>query len=119
MDCITPPPFVDKCHNVGVSVTVRLDDRLAERLRLPARAAGGSLSDRLRRYAEEGARRDEHPTITFQDGLTGRPLRRSSWRAPQLRTCSAPEVAGGNAILTENLGDFARIAARRAKQEPD
>ena len=62
------------CNNVGVSVnvSVRLDDRLAERLRLRARAAGESLSDRLRRYAEEGARRDEHPMITFRDGPTGR-----------------------------------------------
>jgi hypothetical protein len=30
------------------------------------------LSDRLRRYAEEGARRDEHPLVTFRDGPTGR-----------------------------------------------
>src|SRR5271165_7322704 len=57
---------------VSVNVSVRLDDRLAERLRLRARAAGESLSDRLRRYAEEGARQDEHPLITFRDGPTGR-----------------------------------------------
>lgn len=57
---------------VSVNVSVRLDDRLAERLRLRARAAGESLSDRLRRYAEEGVRRDEHPMITFRDGPTGR-----------------------------------------------
>lgn len=55
-----------------MNVSVRLDDRLAERLRLRARAAGETLSDRLRRYAEEGARRDEHPLITFRDGPTGR-----------------------------------------------
>jgi hypothetical protein len=55
-----------------VNVSVRLDDRLAERLRLRARAAGETLSDRLRRYAEEGTRRDEHPMITFRDGPTGR-----------------------------------------------
>jgi len=53
-------------------VSVRLDDTLAERLRLRARAAGESLSDRLRRYAEEGSRRDEHPLITFRDGPAGR-----------------------------------------------
>src|SRR6476619_6984755 len=58
--------------NVSVNVSVRLDDDLAERLRLRARAAGESLSDRLRRYAEEGARREEHPLITFRDGPTGR-----------------------------------------------
>jgi hypothetical protein len=58
--------------DVSVNVSVRLDDRLAERLRLRARAAGESLSDRLRRYADEGARRDEHPMITFRDGPTGR-----------------------------------------------
>lgn len=57
---------------MSVNVSVRLDDRLAERLRLRARAAGESLSDRLRRYADEGARRDEHPMITFRDGPTGR-----------------------------------------------
>lgn len=57
---------------MSVNISVRLDDRLAERLRLRARAAGESLSDRLRRYAEEGARRDEHPMITFRDGPTGR-----------------------------------------------
>ncbi len=57
---------------MSVNVSVRLDDTLAERLRLRARAAGESLSDRLRRYAEEGTRRDEHPLITFRDGPTGR-----------------------------------------------
>jgi hypothetical protein len=57
---------------MSVNVSVRLDDALAERLRVRARAAGESLSDRLRRYAEEGARRDEHPLITFRDGPTGR-----------------------------------------------
>lgn len=62
------------CYNecMSVNVSVRLDDTLAERLRLRARAAGESLSDRLRRYAEEGTRRDEHPLITFRDGPTGR-----------------------------------------------
>ena len=48
---------------MSVNVSVRLDDRLAERLRLRARAAGESLSDRRWRYAEEGARRDEHLMI--------------------------------------------------------
>src|SRR5919106_6404062 len=75
-------PFSAACRNrsrtmcdnayMSVNVSVRLDDGLAERLRLRARAAGESLSDRLRRYAEEGARRDEHPLITFRDGPTGR-----------------------------------------------
>ncbi len=55
-----------------INVSVRLDERLAERLRLRSRAAGETLSDRLRRYAEEGARRDEHPMVTFRDGPTGR-----------------------------------------------
>lgn len=59
-------------YQMSVSVSVRLDDNLAERLRLRARAAGETLSDRLRRYAEEGARRDDHPLITFRDGPTGR-----------------------------------------------
>lgn len=54
------------------NISVRLEDGLAERLRLRARAAGETLSDRLRRYAEEGVRRDEHPLITFRDGPTGR-----------------------------------------------
>jgi hypothetical protein len=57
---------------MSVNVSVRLDDSLAERLRLRARAAGESLSDRLRRYAEEGTRREEHPHITFRDGPAGR-----------------------------------------------
>jgi hypothetical protein len=57
---------------VSVNVSVRLDDALAERLRLRARTAGETLSDRLRRYAEEGARRDEHPLVTFRDGPAGR-----------------------------------------------
>jgi hypothetical protein len=57
---------------MSVNVSVRLDDQLAERLRLRARAAGETLSDRLRRYAEEGTRREEHPLITFRDGPTGR-----------------------------------------------
>lgn len=54
------------------NVSVRLEDSLAQRLRLRARAAGETLSDRLRRYAEEGVRREEHPLITFRDGPTGR-----------------------------------------------
>jgi hypothetical protein len=57
---------------MSVNVSVRLDDSLAERLRLRARAAGETLSDRLRRYAEEGARREEHPLIGFRDGPVGR-----------------------------------------------
>lgn len=58
--------------NVSVNVSIRIDDALAARLRVRARAAGETLSDRLRRYAEEGARRDEHPLITFRDGPAGR-----------------------------------------------
>ena len=54
------------------NVSVRLEDGLAQRLRLRARAAGETLSDRLRRYADEGVRRDEHPLITFRDGPAGR-----------------------------------------------
>ncbi len=57
---------------MSVNISVRLDDRLAQKLKLSATAAGETLSDRLRRYAEEGARRDEHPMITFRDGPTGR-----------------------------------------------
>jgi hypothetical protein len=57
---------------VSVNVSVRLDDRLAQKLKLSATAAGETVSDRLRRYAEEGARRDEHPMITFRDGPSGR-----------------------------------------------
>ena len=55
-----------------VNVSVRLDDSLAERLRLRAQAASETLSDRLRRYAEEGVRGEEHPAIMFRDGPTGR-----------------------------------------------
>jgi Ribbon-helix-helix protein, copG family len=57
---------------MSVNVSVRLDDALAERLRLRARAAGETLSERLRRYAEEGTRREEHPLVTFRDGPAGR-----------------------------------------------
>jgi hypothetical protein len=57
---------------MSVNISVRLDESLAERLRLRARAAGETVSDRLRRYAEEGARHDEHPLIMFRDGPTGR-----------------------------------------------
>ena len=62
------------CYNDNLSqnVSVRLEDGLAQRLRLRARAAGETLSDRLRRYSEEGVRRDEHPLVTFRDGPTGR-----------------------------------------------
>jgi len=72
-----PPPHLQlwtTCNTVVVSVnvSVRLDDLLAERLRLRARAAGESLSERLRRYADEGVRRDEHPMVTFRDGPSGR-----------------------------------------------
>ena len=59
-------------EDMSENVSVRLEDNLAQRLRLRARAAGETLSDRLRRYAEEGVRRDEHPLITFRDGPTGR-----------------------------------------------
>lgn len=59
-------------EDMSENVSVRLDDGLAQRLRLRARTAGETLSDRLRRYADEGVRRDEHPMITFRDGPTGR-----------------------------------------------
>ena len=57
---------------MSVNVSVRLEYGLAERLRVRARASGVSLSDRLRRYVEEGLRADEHPMITFRDGPAGR-----------------------------------------------
>ncbi len=57
---------------VSVNVSIRIDENLADRLRLRARACGETLSDRLRRYADEGIRQDEHPLITFRDGPTGR-----------------------------------------------
>ncbi len=62
------------CYNAYMSenVSVRLEESLSERLRLRARAAGETLSDRVRRYVDEGVRRDEHPLITFRDGPTGR-----------------------------------------------
>jgi hypothetical protein len=69
------PHLRTSCYDAymsSVNVSVRLDEALAQRLRLRARAAGESLSDRLRRYAEEGARREEHPLVTFRDGPTGR-----------------------------------------------
>ena len=43
--------------DMSENVSVRLEDGLAQRLRLRARAAGETLSDRLRRYADEGVRR--------------------------------------------------------------
>lgn len=55
-----------------VNVSVRLDDGLAGRLRLQSRAAGETMSERLRRYAEEGVRHDDHPLIVFRDGPAGR-----------------------------------------------
>ncbi len=57
---------------MSVNVSIRIDENLADRLRLRARACGETLSDRLRRYADEGIRQDEHPLITFRDGPTGR-----------------------------------------------
>jgi hypothetical protein len=57
---------------MSVNVSVRLEEQLVDHIRLRAKAAGETLSDRLRRYTEEGVRRDEHPMITFRDGPTGR-----------------------------------------------
>src|ERR1700756_2318592 len=90
--------------NMSVNVSVRLDDRLAERLRLRARAAGETLSDRLRRYAEEGARRDEHPLITFRGGPTGR-------RAGLIGGPDVWEVAMG----IDDLGSVGDAAAELAR----
>ena len=55
-----------------VNVSVRLDDGLAGRLRLQSRAAGETMSERLRRSAEEGVRHDDHPLIVFRAGPAGR-----------------------------------------------
>jgi hypothetical protein len=57
---------------MSINVSVRIDEELAERLRLYAAAAGETISQRLRRYAEEGSRLEEHPFIVFRDGPTGR-----------------------------------------------
>jgi hypothetical protein len=89
---------------MSVNVSVRLDDALAESLRLRARAAGETLSDRLRRYAEEGARRDEHPLVTFRDGPAGR-------RAGLLGGPDVWEVA----MWVEDLGEEADPVAALAE----
>jgi uncharacterized protein (DUF433 family) len=93
--------------NMSVNVSVRLDDALAERLRLRARAAGESLSDRLRRYADEGGRRDEHPLITFRDGPTGR-------RAGLI---SGPDVWEVVMWLEDLGGEPDRVRALAAEQD--
>jgi hypothetical protein len=64
------------------------------------------LSDRLRRYAEEGARRDEHPLITFRDGPTGR-------RAGLVGGPDVWEVV----MWLEDLGDESDPAAALAEDE--
>ncbi len=91
--------------NMSVNVSVRLDERLAERLRLRSRAAGESVSDRLRRYVEEGARRDENPMITFRDGSTGR-------RAGLVGGPDVWEVA----MWIDDLGDLADPATDLAAE---
>jgi plasmid stability protein len=96
---------------MSVNVSVRLDDGLAERLRLRARAAGESLSDRLRRYAEEGARRDEHPMITFRDGPTGR-------RAGLIRGPDVREVAMWLDELGSTKDPAAGLGRRRSRVPP-
>ena len=60
------------CSNdISENVSVRLVESLFQRLRLRARPAGETLSDRLRRHADEGVRRDEHPLITSVTDLPG------------------------------------------------
>jgi hypothetical protein len=87
---------------MSVNVSVRLDDALAERLRLRARAAGETLSDRLRRYAEEGARREEHPLVVFRDGPSGR-------RAGLLGGPDVWEVAMWSEDLTDEADPVATL----------
>ncbi len=103
------PSVVTSCYVVtmSVNVSVRLDDRLAERLRLRANAAGETLSDRLRRYAEEGTRRDEHLLIAFRDGPTGR-------RAGVIGGPDVWEIV----MWTEDLGPVDEPAAELISDRP-
>ena len=99
----------------SVNVSVRLDGSLAERLRMRARAAGETLSDRLRRYAEEGARRDEHPLITFRDGPAGRRAGLIGgpdvWEVAIWLDDLAVEGAPANSLLAESSLSRAQIDA--------
>jgi hypothetical protein len=92
---------------VSVNISVRIDDRLAQKLKLSASAAGETVSDRLRRYAEEGARRDEHPLITFRDGPTGR-------RAGLINGPDVWEIA----MWIDDLTDVKDPAATLAREAP-
>ena len=94
---------------MSVNVSVRLDDSLAERLRLRVRAAGETLSDRLRRYADEGLRRDEDPLITFRDGPAGRRAELGLAGRSDADVFAAA-ADGGDALLTQNVSDLARLS---------
>lgn len=73
-DVVIPRAVWTSRNDVSMSknISICLDDSLAERLLVRARASWRDSLDRLRRYAEEGSRRNEHPMITFGDGPTGR-----------------------------------------------
>lgn len=107
-----------------VNVSVRLDDRLATWLRVHAQAAGESLSDRLRRYAEEGARRDMHPDIVFRDGPSGRRAGvlggPDVWEIILWADGDGGDAVGGPSVGAELIDDgvvtAAQLAAARAYQ---
>jgi uncharacterized protein (DUF433 family) len=50
----------------------RFDTRVLEALSQHAREAGVAESALAQRYLDEGLRRDEHPLITFREGMGGR-----------------------------------------------
>ena len=93
------------------NVSPRLDDALARRLRLRSLAAGETLSERLRRYAEVGIRRDEHPLVTFRDGPAGR-------RAGLVGGPDVWEVAMWVEDLTDEVDPVATLDAESALSRP-
>lgn len=53
-------------------ISTRLGGDLVARLDALAARANVGRSDLVRRYVEEGLRRDDHPSIVFRDGPAGR-----------------------------------------------
>jgi uncharacterized protein (DUF433 family) len=52
--------------------TLRFQPATTQRLKRRARAAGAKPRTLATRYVEEGIRRDDHPSIHFMDGPSGR-----------------------------------------------
>lgn len=94
------------------SVAFRFNPRTLARLKERADEAGASQTDLAERYIEEGLRLDEHPSLYFREGESGR---RPALLGSRLDVASVVDTIRQNGNSVEEAADYLEIPVEQVE----